>query len=418
MSIVLSWIIGFLKIVVVLGTLITIHEGGHFLVAKLCKVRVNKFSIGFGPILLRKQKGETEYTLRLLPFGGFCQMEGEEERSDDPNAFNNKTVWQRIAIVLAGPIVNIVFALILYFFIASAANVYVGTVVTSLSEGPLYEAGIRSGDRIVSVNGDGVMTQREIENIVTKSKEDQFTFVVERQGEKISYPVVIPYEERGFLGVAFSDSGEVVYIYKNSPGAEAGLLVGDIMKKINDKAVSSAQDALTEIRSNPNSKVTFEVERSGEVISLSGETKSSNERFFALACNMITPGFWRGVPYALDETAYYFSATIEGTFGILTGKNLDNVEVMGPVGIAGEITSTKAWSDFFYLMSAISLSLGIFNLLPVPALDGGRIVILLIEAVRRKPMKEKVEQGLIMAGFALIILLALFVTAGDLIKLF
>lgn len=418
MSTILTWILSFLKIVVVLGTLITIHEGGHFLVAKLCKVKVNKFSIGFGPVLLKKQKGETEYTLRLLPFGGFCQMEGEEERSDDPNAFNNKSVWQRIAIVLAGPTVNIIFALVLYFFIVQSANFYIGTTVASLTEGPLYEAGMRSGDRIISVNGDKVLTQREIENIIAKAEKDDFVFVIEREGETKSIPVTISYEERGFLGVAFSDSGEVLYIYKNSPANQMGLLVGDVVTNINGKDISSAKEAVSEIRLHPNTNIEITVLREGESSFFSGETKSSVERYYTLSCNVVEPGFFGGMVYALDETAYYFSATVEGTFGILTGKNLDNVEVMGPLGIAGEISSTKAWSDFFYLMSAISLSLGIFNLLPIPALDGGRIVILLIEAIRRKPMKEKVEQGLILAGFALIMILALVVTAGDVIKLF
>ena len=124
MNTILVWIIGFIKIVVVLGTLITIHELGHFTVAKLCKVTVNKFSIGFGPKLFSKTSKWTEYTLRLIPFGGFVQMEGEEERSDAEGAFNKKNVWQRIAIVAAGALVNIIFALVVYFFICSASNSY------------------------------------------------------------------------------------------------------------------------------------------------------------------------------------------------------------------------------------------------------------------------------------------------------
>ena len=146
-------------------------------------------------------------------------------------------------------------------------------------------------------------------------------------------------------------------------------------------------------------------------------TESVNGRFYSLECERINPGFFDGIKYALDETGYYFSATISGIADIFVGKT-ENVEVMGPVGIASEITETSTWSSFFYLMSAISLSLGIFNLFPIPALDGGRILILLIEGIRRKPMKEKVEQGLILAGFALIMLLAVFVTVKDVIKIF
>lgn len=417
MSILLTWIIGFIKIVIVLGTLITIHELGHFTVAKLCKVKVNKFAIGFGPKIFTKESKGTEYTLRLIPFGGFVQMEGEEERSEDEDAFNKKNVWQRIAIVAAGAVVNIVFALIVYFFIASATNYYVTTTVEELDEGPLYQAGIREGDKIISIDGENVLTQREIETIVENSKNDEMLFVVERDGEKLEIPVVIGYETRGYFGVGFSDSGEVMYIYKNSPADECGLEVGDVVNVANGVVVRDGEELVDIIRATVNSNLDLEVTRSGETITLNAVTESSNQRYFSLICETIEPGFLKGFIYAIDETGYYFTATLKGTAEVFIGK-AENVEVMGPIGIAGEISGTKAWSEFFYLMSAISLSLGIFNLLPVPALDGGRILILLIEAIRRKPMEEKNEQRLILAGFAFIILLALVITVSDIIKVF
>ena len=418
MSVVLTWIIGFIKIVVVFGTLITIHELAHFTVAKLFKVKVNKFSIGFGPKLICKQSGDTEYTLRLLPFGGFCQMEGEEERSDDENAFNKKNVWQRIAIVLAGPLVNIIFALVVYFVLVSAINSYYNTTVDYVNDGPLYEAGIQAGDKIISVNGDKVLTQREIDNIIEKSKDDEMIFVIERDGKQYSIPVTMGYEERGYIGVAFSDSGDVIYIFKNSPGEEAGVQLNDRFVSINGEVFASAVEMVDKIRSMPGEKISIGIIRDGELITIDINAKTISQRFYSLICEEINPGFFGGLVYALDETSYYFSATIEGIFNVLTGKKTENVQVMGPVGIAEEITSTAAWKDFFYLLSAISLSLGIFNLFPIPALDGGRILIFLIEVIRRKPMSEKVEQGLIIAGFVFIILLAVYVTAGDVIKLF
>lgn len=417
MDILITWIVGFIKIVFVLGTLITIHELGHFTVAKLCKVKVNKFAIGFGPKLFTKESKGTEYTLRLFPFGGFVQMEGEEERSEDKDAFNNKTVWQRIAIVAAGAVVNIVFALVVYFGIASSTNYYVSTVVEELNEGPLYEAGIREGDQIISINGNKVLTQREIETIIMEEDNDEMDFLVERNGEKIEIPVTLGYETRGYFGVGFSDSGEALYIYKNSPAHICGLQTGDLVTSINDETVQSAEEIVNIIRRTVNSNIALTVLRNNEEINLNATTEAKTERYYTLTCEAIEPGFIKGIPYALDETGYYFIATLKGTAEIFTGK-AENVEVMGPVGIAGEISGTKAWSEFFYLMSAISLSLGIFNLLPVPALDGGRIFILLIEAVRRKPMKEKLEQGLILAGFAFIILLAVCITVSDVVKIF
>lgn len=417
MNTILVWIIGFIKIIVVLGTLITIHELGHFTVAKLCKVTVNKFSIGFGPKLFSKTSKGTEYTLRLIPFGGFVQMEGEEERSDAEGAFNKKNVWQRIAIVAAGALVNIIFALVVYFFICSASNSYYTTVVTQMDGGALYNSGICVGDKIISIDGKNVSTMREIEEKIVDSKSDNMNFTVERDGEKIDVPVKVPYETHGFFGIAFGQNKEVVYVYKDSPAAKAGVEVGDIIESVNGVELSSSDEISKFIRNIVESDIELEVTRGEEKLVLKGVTGSNTGRYFSLLCEEIHPGFFGGIGYALGETGYYFRATIEGIGQIFTGK-AEDVEVMGPVGIASEITSTKAWRDFFYLMSAISLSLGIFNLMPIPALDGGRILLLIIEGIRRKPLKESVEQGLILAGFALIIIFAIVVTVGDVIKIF
>lgn len=417
MSTLLSGIVGFLKIVIILGTLITIHELGHFVVAKLCKVKVNAFSIGFGPKLLKTKKGETEYTIRLFPFGGFVQMEGEEERSEEERAFNKKPVWQRIAIVAAGATVNIVFALIVYFCIASASNVYVTNEVAALDEGPLYEAGIRAGDKIVSINNDKMLTLREIEEKIKDAKSNSMIFEVERNGSIQEITVEIPYTERGNLGIAFGNSGEIIYVLPNSPAENMKLAVGDVLQTVNGVKCESSEEFIDLIRSIKNDYIELNVLRNDENLTFSGETNTKTERIYSLSCKVIQPGFFKGFKYAVDETWYFLTATIVGTAEVFVGK-AEDVEVMGPVGIADEITSTSTAIDFFYLMAAISLSLGIFNLLPIPALDGGRIAILLVEGIRRKPLKEKVEQGLILAGFAAILLLAIVVTISDVIKIF
>ena len=415
--IIFTWLFNLLKIVVILGTLITIHELGHFIVAKLCDVKVDKFSIGFGPKLLKKTSGETEYTLRLIPFGGFVQMEGEEQRSDDERAFNNKKIWQRIAIVAAGAIVNIVFALLIYFIIASVNNSYYSTEVAGPIGGPLYDAGIRSGDVILKVNDEKVLMQGDIQTIIEESETDDFIFEIQRSGEKLEIPVTIPYTETGYLGVAFYESGEIMYLVNDSPASKMELLPGDVAVAVNGKACLNSTELITAIREIKNSPITIDVLRNGETLKVEGNTETTTYRLYDLECTIIEPGFWKGFKYACNTTEFYLTATVTGTFEIFTGK-AENVEVLGPIGIAEKISETGAWEEFFYLMSAISLSLGIFNLIPIPALDGGRILILVIEGIRRKPMKESVEQGLILAGFGAIILLALVITISDVIKLF
>ena len=415
----IMWILGAIKIIVLLGTLITIHELGHFLVARLFKVKVLKFAIGFGPKVFTKTTKNTEYTLRLIPFGGFVQMEGEEERSDDEGAFNKKPVWQRILIVAAGAIVNITFALIIYFSICSVQNMYETSIITNIeTDDAAYIAGLRNGDEILKVNNKRTLKGWKVDEEIADAKSDEMIFEIKRDGEKIELPIKIEESVRGMLGVGFSGDREVIYIYTDSPAANAGIELGDVVIGINGMTTYTTDEVVETIRSLPNQDITVTVLRDNEfTIALDAKTAAESKRYFDLAYEYIEPGFWKGLKYALDDTAWYFGANMEAYGQMFTG-NMENVEVMGVVGIANEITKTSAWTDFFYMMCAISLSLGVFNLLPIPALDGGRILLLVIEGIRRKPLDEKVEQNIILIGFVVIILFALVVTFMDVSKLF
>ena len=242
----ITFFINALKIIIMLGFLVFIHEGGHFLAAKLCKVKVNEFAIGFGPTILKKEKGETVYALRLIPLGGFVSMEGEEERSDAEGSFSNASVWKRIAIALAGGTVNVVFGLLVYFILL-------------LTITDIYSAVVLVKDYLV---------------LVFVSLKDLFTG-----------------------GVAVN-------------------------------------------------------------------------------------------------------------------------KMVGIIGISDIVVNTAGLKDYFSILASISVSLGITNLLPFPPLDGGKIVIYLIEAIRRKPIKEETELKIQGWGFAALIALFIFVTYNDILRIF
>lgn len=411
-------LLGAIKIIIVLGTLISIHELGHFLVAKACKVKVHKFAIGFGPKLFTKQGKETEYTLRLIPFGGFVQLEGEEERSEDERAFNKKPIYQRILIIAAGATVNIVFALIIYCILATSNNYYVDNSLALVPEGTYeYASGLRVGDKILKVNNKNILVGYDVTDMIEKSKKDEFDFLVDRNGSKEEIKVNIPIHEKGLAGIYYDTERRIVSTTEGSSAASSGLMSGDVITQINGITIDSWEQVVPIVSQLPNQKINMIVERDGELVSIDLMTSGVEGRHYYIKFNAVEPHGFDRIRYALNETGDYFKANIEGIISLFSGKS-ENVQVMGVVGVANEITKSESIKDFFYLMSAISLSLGIFNLMPIPALDGGKILILIIEKIRRKPMNEKTEGIITLIGFGLIIALALVVTVFDVIGLF
>lgn len=417
----MGFIWGAIKIIIVLGTLITIHELGHFLVAKACNVKVHKFSIGFGKKLFCKQKGETEYTIRLFPFGGFVQLEGEDERSDDPRAFNNKPIWQRMLIIVAGATVNIVFALAVYCGVCLVDNTYITTTLVEVDEDTaVYKAGIRAGDTIKAINAKKTVTANHVQELIANENPNGMVFLIERNGEEHEIMSNIPMKDIGLLGIVFDLENNVVKsVEKDSVAEKANLLPGYKLLSINEFKNLEIEEYIDIIRDNPNKEMKFIFEDTQGAVKeyLIAPSSYKIKDFDVEYERKEDSNIFENLYYAIDETGYYFNANIKAMFQMLTGK-MENIQVMGPVGIAQEISSTEKIANLFLLMSAISLSLGIFNLLPVPALDGGKFLILLIELIRRKPMKEKTEITIQLVGFALLITVALIVTVTDIVKLF
>lgn len=343
----MSTLVTILIAVLVFGAIVLIHEAGHFTVAKLCKIKVNEFSIGMGPKIISKKLGETAYSIRLLPIGGFVSMEGEDVESSDEGAFCKKPVYQRIAVVVAGALMNILLGFAVIVVAASTGSKLLTRTVGGfkLDNAPSMVSGLMEGDEIININGRHIFTDSDIKYELLNDADGVFTMVVKRNGEKLSID-----------NIKFQ-------ITKNEDGTQS--LLFDFY--VNDEA-----------------KTVLNV-----------------------------------LDYSVRETLSTARLVYISLFDLIMGKYGVN-DLSGPVGVVGAIGKASRYglSTLLYFISLITINIGIFNLLPLPALDGGRLVFLLIEAVRRKPINPKYEGMVHAIGLALLMLLMLVVSAGDIIKLF
>lgn len=328
--------------------LVIIHEFGHFIAAKICGVRVNEFAVGFGPKLLKKQWGETLYSVNLIPLGGYCAMEGEDSESADEAAFCRKKPLQRLFIVANGAIFNLILGVIIVgisLLPNTGSNLLGSTTVAKFTEGAISaEHGLMAGDEIISVNGRRVFTDRDLSYTFTNVEEGSVDLVVRRNGEKVSLP-------------------DVEFATEDIDGIKVLKLDFWILGK----------------------PKTF-----GNLITHTFKTTFS---------------YCRIVWFSLIDL-------LSGKYGISA--------MSGPVGITatvGEVAKRNVL-DILPIMALITVNLGIFNLLPLPALDGGRILFILIEAVTRRPVPQKFEGFVHAAGFILLLGFMILISAKDIFTLF
>lgn len=346
---------GLIIAILVFGLLIMIHELGHFLAAKACGVKVDEFAVGFGPRLVGFTRGETEYSLRLLPLGGYCRMAGMDETDeDDPRGFNNKPVLQRMAVILAGPIANFLLASVLYsgilYFVGTdrVEEPIVGTVqavcdVTSSSGSidtapcPAYEAGLQAGDRILSINGNAVSDWYAIFDLVGDSQGQPLSFTIQRGDQQL---------EKTITPVLASDGRYIVGI----------------------RWPTRRQPLLSALAQGP----VLTVQTLGDMLVGLGQ--------------------------------------------MITGRI--PAELTGPVGITKGIAQQAAVgaANLWIFVAYLSLNLGLFNLLPIPALDGARFVFLVVEAVRGRRVDPQRENMVHFVGFLLLLGLMVVVAYSDILR--
>ena len=429
-----------MKIIIALlifSIIIIFHELGHFSLAKANGIRVNEFCLGLGPTILGVTKGETKYSLKLLPFGGACMMEGEDGESTDDRAFGKKSVWARISVVAAGPVFNFIMAFVLSVIIVGAVG-YEPSRVLSVKEGSAAEAaGLKEGDIITGYQGYHIDLGKDlyVYSYLNQLKEgDTINLTVKRDGKKMDISYKSDTNVRYLLGCNFNGDDTsamtVESVMDGMPLQEAGIQQGDVITSINGVKITNAADYQKYIQENPltEKSVKLTYSRDGQEYDITVTPKEYRTAESGFTYNMYSEKA-KGlnvVKYGAVEVKYMVRTTILSLKELVSGK-LGMKDLSGPVGVVDAIGTTYEesksegtmilWMNMLNMAVLLSANLGVMNLLPFPALDGGRLVFLVIEAIRRKPINRQVEGGIHFAGLMLLMALMVFVMYNDIVKL-
>ncbi len=416
----------------VLSAIIIIHEFGHFLLAKANGVGVTEFAVGMGPRIVQFKKGETVYCIKILPFGGSCMMVGEDEDSTDEKAFNNKSVWARISIIAAGPVFNFILAFVMAVIII--ANIgYDPCIINNVEAGSAAdEAGLKAGDLVVKINGKKVLFGRQLQIYDYTAPEKELSLTVERDGELLNIALKPNYVEHDYfqVGVVIKNL-EITDVTEGKPGFLAGLRAGDIIKAIDGTAMEDSSMAVAAITASAGNSIVITVERNGELMDFSVAPAAVHTAGYEKGLEVNTARTkitaWQTFCYSFAEVRYWIDSVFDSLKMIFQGR-VTKDDVSGPVGVVsliGEVVEESRQDGIFYIFLNIfnmilmlSANLGVMNLLPLPALDGGRLVFLIIEAVRRKPVPREKEGMVHFVGIVVLMLLMVFITFNDIMKLF
>lgn len=414
----------------VFSVIVLFHELGHFLLAKRNGIAVTEFSLGMGPRLLSTEKGGTRYSLKLFPIGGSCMMVGEDEDDDSEGSFNNASVWARISVVAAGPIFNFILAFVFAMIITSVVG-YDPARVLQVTEGsPAAQAGLKEGDIITEFQGRHISIGRDLDSYMTLHglKDEEISLTYERDGKKHDIQFQANSESRYMLGFTYLSEGtpEITQVMLNSAMAKAGVMPGDIIREINGTAVADSQELQAYLQEHPldGTEITLGIERDGKVETISAIPQMTKHVDSGFIYNIYREktNFLGVMKYSAVEVRYWVSTTVESLMMLIKGQFSVN-DLSGPVGIIDVIGDSyeeaksegamMVWMQMLYWAILLSANLGVMNLLPIPALDGGRLVFLLIESVRKKRLNPNVEGMIHFAGFVLLMMLMVFVMFND-----
>ena len=443
----MSYLIVPLAFIFILGSAVVLHEFGHFIVAKLFGIRVETFSVGFGPRLFGRKWGHTDYRVSAIPLGGYVKLGGDESNAPLEGAgdesvppeemFNLRPRWQRILVALAGPVMNVLTALAIPFAGAMMYGVPAtpAPVVYYINTGgAAQQAGLQQGDRVVAFNGTQNPSWETMSGDALLSPGKPIPIIVDRNGQQVALTITPRAhtennETAGFLDFLPDYGGLPVMVGDvgvGSPAEAAGLKEGDRFISIGGEEVRSSAQVTEYIRNHNAQRIPITVDRGGQTVQLTTDERRVDGRLgFGVSerypLHAATIG--SAAKYAYDSNIQILRLTGKALGQVFTGQRSFRNTVSGPIGIyqaAQKSVERLGWDGVFGMLGFLSLNLGIFNLLPIPVLDGGAIFLLLLEGLLATiglsisaVVRDRIQQ----VGFVMVLLLMVFVITNDLVKM-
>jgi len=425
----------YLYFIPVLGFLILIHEFGHFAVAKWLGVRVEQFAIGFGKRLFGFRRGDTDYRMNLLPLGGYVKMSGEnpmDERSDDPGEFLNHPRWHRFLIAIAGPFMNIALAIVLlttiYMVHFEYPAVYDEPTVIGwvLKDTAAAKAGFQIGDRITRIEEVQNPTWEQVDMKEALSPGQPLSVQIDRNGqslEKTVVPEATGVDQIGYAGWAPKEANVTITdLTDDMPAEKAGLKEGDQIIALDDKPVPALASMVEHLEVTKDKPITLTVLRNGQPKDFTVQPVLYEKHYRigvgTMQMKSKTLPFAQALSLSLQKNRENAMLILELVRKMAEHK-ISVRSIEGPIRIgqaAGDAARSKGWTPLMGLTAAISLNLGIFNLLPIPILDGGVILFLLIESLMRRDISMVIKERVYQAAFVFLVLFAVMVLYNDLMK--
>ena len=404
--------------------------------ARRIGVRVLTFSLGLGPKILSFKRGDTEYCVSVIPLGGYVKMAGEnpeDSRTGAPDEFLSKSKWQRFQVLVMGPIMNLALALVVMTFVlyqgAAVAAVQEQPVVVGsvVADYPAAQAGIKVGDRIISIGGEEVPTWKQLDVAVATKANRTVPVLLMRDGRTMTVdvtPKAVSKYEIGDIGVLPILRPEIATVNPGEPAAEAGLQPGDVVLAAGGVRDVAYKPLLEMIKAHDGKPLPLEIKRGDQVLQITvtprknGDVARMGAQIYEVERKLINPTFPEAIKLSALQNWEWASMIVKTLGGLLIGDTPVK-QLMGPIGIAdlsGTAARAPGWIPLFQLMAMISLNLGLLNLMPVPVLDGGHIAILALEGLSRRDFSMKVKEKMLLAGFVLLVTLMVTVIYNDLTR--